>query len=172
MSRFLSSTGLSLLLTAALILAGCQPIQPPTPMAPGPAQIVLDAAMALQENGIEPSLAYFADDAAYTIVGLPTGPEVHAGKEALREWMKGLAAQGFELQVELLDAQGNIVTTRTQTWTDFTRDLGVAPLVAIEVYVIEEGKIAAVTWVLTEESRTALLNALAALPPVPAASVP
>jgi hypothetical protein len=164
MFRCLSGTGLSLLLIGALILAGCQPIQPPTAMEPGPAQIVLDSAIAFQEEGVEASLAYFADDATYTIIGMPTGPEVHAGKEALREWMNGLGAQNFELQVELLNTHGNIVTTRTQTWVDFTRELGIAPLVATEVYVVEEGKIAAVTWVLTEESKMALLNALAALP--------
>lgn len=167
MYRIPFGAGVSLLLIGALILAGCQPIQPPAPMTPGPAQVVIDSAIAFQENGIEASLAYFAGDATYTIVGMPTGPEVHAGKEALRAWMNELGAQGFALEVEVLNAQGNIVTTRTQTWVDFTRQLGIAPLVATEVYVVEEGKIAAVTWVLTPESKTALLNALAALPPAP-----
>ncbi|MCC6167491.1 MAG: SMP-30/gluconolactonase/LRE family protein [Caldilineaceae bacterium] len=161
----LFGAGVSLLLIGALILGGCRPIQPSTPMAWGPAQVVVDSARAFQENGIEASLAYFADDAAYTIVGMPTGPEVHAGKETLRAWMNELGAQGFALEVEVVNVQGNIVTTRTQTWVDFTRRLGVAPMVATEVYVVEEDKIASVTWVLTQESKTALLNALAALPP-------
>lgn len=172
MLRLLLHTNLSLLLIGALVLAGCLPVQPQESAAPGPAEIVRHSALAFQEQGVDASLEYFADDATYTIVGMPTGPEVHAGKEALREWMNGLTAQHSAMQVEVVNTRGSIVTTRTQTWIDRTSALGVAPLIATEVYVVEEGKIAAVTWILSDGSKAALLNALAALPPAPSYAHP
>lgn len=128
-----------------------------------PTQVVTESAQVLSASGVEASLAYFADDAVYKLVGLPPNlPSTYTGKEQLRAWMNDLLADHFELQVEVIKEEGDTVTTKTLTWSDMTRNLGVAPLVATEVYVVKDGKIAHVTWTITPESQAKFMRALAA----------
>ncbi len=42
--------------------------------------------------------------------------------------------------------------TRTTTWQDVTRWTGMAPVVGIEDYVVEDGRITDLTWTATEEA--------------------
>ena len=44
------------------------------------------------------------------------------------------------------------MTAHTRTWVDFTRELGIAPLEATEVHIVEDGKIKSGTWTPTEET--------------------
>lgn len=146
---------------------------PPTavPLDAGPlAAIVQGAAERLNAGDLEGSLAYWADDAVFYCFGLPTGNEVYAGKEQIRPvWEENIGSH-FKEEVEILQIKGDAVTARTTTWHDFTRQLGVAPMVATEVYVIEDGKIASLTWTITAESLARLKPALlAVLPPAPTA---
>ena len=57
--------------------------------------------------------------------------------------------------------EGDTVTTETKTWTDDTRALGVAPIVATEVYIVQDGKIKSVTWTISDESLAVLMAAFA-----------
>ena len=128
-----------------------------------PAQAVIESARTLRASGVEASLAYFADDAVYKLVGLPPNlPDTYSGKDQLRAWMNELLADHFELQVEVIKEEGDTVTTKTLTWSDMTRKFGVAPLVATEVYIVKDGKITSATWTLTPESQAKFMRALAA----------
>ena len=128
-----------------------------------PAQVVTESAQVLSSSGVDASLAYFSDDAVYKLVGLPPGqPDTFAGKEQLRAWMKELMADHFELEVRVVKADDDTVTTETLTWSDMTRNLGVVPLVATEVYVVKDGKIASATWTLTPESQAKFMKAVSA----------
>lgn len=144
---------------------------PPTAVPPDAsplAAIVQGAAERLNAGDLEGSLAYWADDAVFYCFGLPTGNEIYAGKQQIRPvWEENIGSH-FKEEVEILDIKGEAVTTRTTTWHDFTRQLGVAPMVATEVYVIKDGKIASLTWTITAESLAKLKPALlAVLPPAP-----
>jgi len=159
-------------------LAGCTPATTPQPITQAPptqaiptpnplAAIVRGAAERLNAGDLEGSLAYWTDDAEFTFIGLPGGTETYSGKEQIRTVLKENVANHFEMQVDILKMDGDTATTRTTTWHDFTRQLGVAPLIATELYVIQDGKIASITWTLSDESQAKLNSAIAAAEAAP-----
>jgi len=129
-----------------------------------PASVVKAASERLSAGDLEGYLALWADDGTFEVVGLPSGPETYKGKDQLRTEFEDEIANHIEIQVEVLKVEGDTVTTRTTTWHDFTRQIGVAPLEATEVYVVKNGQIASATWTLSPESLDKLQAALAALP--------
>lgn len=152
------------------LLAACQP-------RPKPDEVVMGSVEKFSAGDTEASLAYFADDAVVKLVGLPPGqPDTFTGKEAIRAWWKDMLAQNFAMEVEVVKVDGDEVTTRTLTWMDGTRALGVAPLEATEVYVVKDGKIISEIWTITGESKARLMAAIAAAQatptPAPVPSVP
>ena len=165
-----------------LVVAGCSPSAaallptqppptpkpptqpPPTPAPPTavpPSAPVMNAAERLNAGDLEGSLAFWTDDATFLVVGLPTGSETYKGKGEIRAVFKENIDSHFKEQVEVLKVEGDTVTTQTTSWHDFTRQLGVAPMVATEVYVIKNGKIASLTWTISPESLTKMQAALA-----------
>jgi ketosteroid isomerase-like protein len=142
-----------------LCLAGCTPGAAQQPAAPAAltasplTAIVTGAAERLTAGDLEGSLAFYADDAVFEVNGLPTGPETYKGKEAISAVWKENIGSHFKELVEVLKIEGDTVTTHTTSWHDFTRQIGVAPLEATEVYVIKNGKIASETWTLTPGSQ-------------------
>lgn len=164
-----------------LVVAGCSPSPaalpptppptltlptqpPPTPVPPTaipPSAPVMNAAEHLNAGDLDGSLAFWTDDATFQVVGLPTGLETYTGKEQIRSVLKDNVDNHFKELVEVLKTEGDTVTTRTTSWHDFTRQLGVAPLAATEVYVVKNGKIASLTWTITPESLAKLQAALA-----------
>lgn len=60
------------------------------------------------------------------------------------------------------------MTTRTQTWVDFTREADIAPLVATETYIVEDGLIRNVTWTPTVKMIAKLEVLMAASDTMPA----
>jgi len=129
-----------------------------------PASVVKAASELLSAGDLEGFLALWADDGTFQLEGLPSGPETYKGKEQLRSEFEDEIANHIEIQVEVLKVEGNTVTTRTTTWHDFTRQIGVAPLEATEVYVVKNGQIASATWTLSPESLAKVQAALATLP--------
>jgi hypothetical protein len=180
---------LTALLLVLLLAAGCTaraaaptpteetPIQPTVTSVPISAA-VMGYAERLNAGDLEGSLAYFNDDAIFYVLGLPpTGTEIHTGKEQIRTMLEENVASHFKMEVEVLSVVGDVVTTWTTTWHDFTREIGAAPLEATEVYVIEDGKIATESWHITEGSldrlKAALAEVMPAEPePAPAVGVP
>ena len=149
----------------ALLVSACQ--------TSSPEDVVLSQVEPWNSGDIEAAMALYTEDAAVKIQpAIPPGsPDQHSGKAALRAWFEELVAMNFEIDVEVVEVDGDTVTTRTKTWVDPTRQLGVAPLVATEVYTVEDGKIAGWTWTLTDESMRALESATAAAQAAPIANV-
>lgn len=131
-----------------------------------PAAVVTADAEALNAGDVDAAMALWADDAVVKLVpALPPGsPDTYTGAEQIRAWLESLVAMNFEIEVEILQVEGNTVTTLTKTWVDPTREMGVAPLVATEVYTVQDGKIKGLTWTISDESLAALQAAMAALP--------
>jgi hypothetical protein len=159
-SLFILSLGL-------IMLAACQAQLKPV-------DVVLGAVKGwdagdIDASKIDASLAYYADDAVINLVGLPPGqPDTFSSKGQIRSWWEELTAQHFNMTVEILSTEGDTVTTKTLTWMDWSRKVGIAPLEATEEYVIKDGKIVSQTWTITEASKAKLMAALAPTPvPLP-----
>ncbi len=166
MNLYSSVDILALLSVVLLLLFGCQPIQPVAsesePLTPE--EVVLAAAEGFGEeekdvavSAVDSSMMYFAEDAVYELVGLPTGTETYSGSDEIRAWMEGLLEDDFRLHVEILQSNEGTVLTETKTWMNWSREAGIAPLVATEEYVVQDGKITHVTWTLTQESLEQLM---------------
>ncbi len=138
-------------------------IQGPSRTAAGtaPSQVVLSSVKALNSGDLEAALACFADDADYELTRVPPAqPDTVKGREQLRAWFEELATQHLRVEVEVLLTEGDLVTTETRTWSDSTRQLGVAPLVATERYLVQEGKIRSAIRTIRPESIAKLQAAL------------
>ena len=123
--------------------------------------VVQDSLKPFNAGNHEAALAYWADDAVVRLIGVPPDqPDTYEGKEQLRGWLESLSAIHFEIQEELIKEEGDTVTVRALSWSDPTRQLGVAPLEATEVYVVKNGKITSLTWTITSESLARLQAAL------------
>lgn len=187
--RIRTSQLIVILLIVLVAIGGCtsQEVQPtPTeepPVPPTATSVPVSAAVVgyaerLNAGDLEGALAYFDDNAMFYVLGLPpTGTEILTGKEQIRTMLEENIASHFKMEVEVLSVVGDVVNARTTTWHDFTRELGVAPLEATEVYVIEDGKIATEAWHVSETSlarlKAALAEAMPAEPePAPAVDAP
>ncbi len=135
--------------------------QQTSPNATSPWQVLQDSLKKFAAGDVEGSLAYWTDDAVVKLIGVPPGePDTYQGKEQVRAWLKGLSAIHFEIQEELIEVEGDTLTVRALSWSDQTRQLGVAPLEATEVYVVKNGKIVSLRWTITAESLAKLQAAL------------
>jgi len=144
------------LIVLLIALLGCQ-------QQPNPEEMLADMESALDAGDVDATMALFADDAVVKLVpALPPGsPDTYSGAEEIRGWFDELMAGNFEIDVEVLDVDGDTVTTRTSTWMDATREMGVAPLVATETYTIRDGKIRGFTWAISDESLAKIQAAMA-----------
>jgi hypothetical protein len=151
-----------LVLTVVLIaLVGCQ-------AQASPGEMLATIEGALNAGDVDAAMAFFTDDAVVKLVpALPPGsPDTYNGAEEIRAWFEELVAMNFEIDVEVLEVEGDTVTTRTSTWMDPTREMGVAPLVATEVYTVRDGKIRGFTWTISDDSLAKVQAAMA--PPLEA----
>lgn len=121
---------------------------------------VRDSIKATNAGDIDAAMNYFADEAVVKLA-IPGAPETYTGAAQIRSWLEGLARLRWEGQVEILNVEGNMVTSRIKTWMDPTRAAGIAPLEGMEQYTFRDGKIVDYTWTPTEET-VAKLQALMA----------
>ena len=112
------------LVIVAIALGGCQ-------APPSPEDILADVESALNAGDVDAAMAFFSEDAVVKLVpALPAGsPDTYTSAEEIHGWFEELVAGNFEIDVEVLDVDGDTVTTRTSTWMEATREMGVAPLV-------------------------------------------
>lgn len=131
-----------------------------------PVVVVMAEIEAFNAGDIDAALALYADDVVIKLVPPipPDSPDTYTGKAELRAWFEGLVAVNWKGELEILQVEGDTVTTKSQTWADPTRALGVAPLEATLVYAVQDGKIKGWTWTLSDESLAKLQVAMAALP--------
>jgi ketosteroid isomerase-like protein len=142
------------------------PTVPPEPNSPTASEIVQDMITRMNAGDVEGSLAYFADDAAAYIIGLPpTGMEVYAGKEQIRALWQDSVDNHFQWETEITSVEGNIVYVQAKTWHDFTRQLEVAPLEYIDVYEVKDGKITTYGTTITADALARFMPAFAEIMP-------
>lgn len=153
-----------LLSVAALLASACQ--------STSAEEVVLSQMEPWNQGDVDAAMELYSEDASVKIrPALPPGsPDQHTGQAELRAWFSELAAMNFEIDLEIVEVDGNTVTTRTRTWVDPTREMGVAPLVATEVYTVEDGKISGWTWTLSDESLAAIEAVTAAPQEAPPAA--
>jgi len=125
-----------------------------------PSSVVSAFESALNAGDVEAAFTLFAVDAQVTFVP----DETYTGAEEIHAWLEQLIAYHFEIEYEFLEEGDEVLSARTTSWSDFSRQLGVAPLVSNEVYTVQDGKIKDLTITLTEESDAKLQAALASLP--------
>jgi ketosteroid isomerase-like protein len=123
-----------------------------------PEDVVLSAVQgwdqAITPAILDAALAWYADDAVVTLIGLPPDqPNTFRGKAQIRAWLEELAAHDFNLKLEACQVSDDTVTTLTRTWMDWSRKAGIAPIIATEVYVIHDGNIVSETWTISTESQ-------------------
>ncbi len=160
-----------LVVVLSLLLQGvsaCAPGQAPPPSATPPASpvatpdaettdpnasLVLNMVDRLNAGDVEGSMAYFADDAMAYIAGLPpTGIEVYQGAGQIRSLWEDSRDNHYTAEVKVSRIEANIIYAQTETWHDFTRQLGIAPLQWGEVYEVDGGKIVTYgSWLLPAE---------------------
>ena len=136
-----------------LILAGCQ-------SGPGPKEVVTEFENDLNAGDVEAAFALFADDAQVVF----TPDDITSGAEQIHAWLEQLIAFNFEIEYDNMEENGEKLTAQTTSWSDFSRQLDVAPLIADEVYTIRDGKITELTITLTDESEAKLGVALSSQP--------
>jgi len=137
----------------SLIFAGCQ-------SGPGPKEVVAEFENDLNAGDVEAAFALFADDAQVVF----TPDDITSGAEQIHAWLEQLIAYNIEIEYDVLEENGEQLTAQTTIWSDFSRQLDVAPLVADEVYTIRDGKITELIITLTDESEAKLGAALASQP--------
>jgi len=111
--------------------------------------------VAVNAHDIERSSACFSDDVVLTL--RPEFPSLrdrtHHGRDYFRKWLQGLFDRGFRMEIAVEEVEGNRIRTRTTTWMSTTRRLGLAPVVGFEDYIVEDGKIALLSWTSSDETR-------------------
>jgi hypothetical protein len=120
-------------------------------------EVVLASLSAVNAGDLERALSYFADDAECTLIGIAPGhPRALEGREQLRSWFNDLASQHLRIETDILATTATMVTISTLSWTDFTRQLGVAPLSATGQILLDDGKIRSIKWTIHPESAAKL----------------
>ena len=126
-----------------------------------PSVPVIGQAVPLNAGDVESALAYWAEAATVALIGYPpTVRDSYNGREQVRGWLNKLAARHYRIQVKVLKVQGNAVTTRTEMWSDWIMQLDVAPLVATEVYLVNDRKITQLTSTISPKSLLRFQSAL------------
>jgi len=179
---------LIIVLVSMVLTAGCAapatqppatqvpPTQPPvsqgTPQSESNTDVVLKMVERLNAGDVEGSLAYFADDAIFYLMGFPpTGIEMYRGKDRIRNVWQDSADNHFVWEVVISSFSGDFVNVQSKTWHDFTRQLEVAPLEYRDVYQVIDGKIKTYGSWLTEDALARFKPAFAkAVPPEPTAT--
>jgi hypothetical protein len=156
----------SLILTVVLIaVVGCTSAPIPSASEPTPEtepeEVINLAIDAWNAGDIDALKALFAHDA---VAHFPDWGDTESGAEEIAAWIEGLAAANFVIEPESIETEGDTVTVAAKVWADATRELGIAPLVTIDVYTVRDGKIASQTSTLTEESVAKLMAAMAPQP--------
>jgi len=116
----------------------------------------------LRAGDVEATMALFTDDAIIKLLpteAFPTSTFIGTGQ--IRFFMQHLITINFKSEFEILQILGDIVITRSKTWQDTYIKLGIAPMDAIMVYSIQDGKIKGFVSIFTDESVAKLKAALA-----------
>jgi hypothetical protein len=137
---------LSLLLVAVLI-TGCGGAKPD--------EVALQLAEAVNAQDLDGALALFAANA----VVISVSPEPFTGKAEIQGWLEGMFADDFQLEAEILEVNGNLVTERDTMTMDSMSFYGVEPLTGTSEITVEDGLIISLSFSWSDETLAALQNA-------------
>ena len=130
-----------------------------------PVAVIEELAGYMNVWDLDSVMSLYADDIVVTMTPGANGPpDVFTGKEEVRAFLESYNDQNFKVEYEIVSVEGDTVTLTVQSWTDDTRQLGIAPLTGTEVHVIQNGKVQSYSWTMSEESMAAFSAAMAALP--------
>lgn len=130
-----------------------------------PAVVIQAAYAAVAENDIDTAMSYVADDMVLTLIPPPPGMDgVFIGKEAIREWWTGLAADNGRAEFSHVTVSGNTASWRANWWSNTFDSMVASPAEFEGVSVAQDGLLKSATWVFTEEFQARLdrANRLAA----------
>lgn len=119
---------------------------------------------AVVRNDADAMVALLSDDMVMVVDGGPFFHNELTGEEALRQYMQGNAATGFQLELtgDPMVA-GNQVTYPDRFAMDVFRDVGVEWINGVDVVTVENGKVTRDVWTIDEASVQELGAAFAAL---------
>ena len=120
-------------------------------------EIVSEMVAQLNAGDIAGAMAYFAEDARVNIIGVPPiGFEEIRGKGAICQNWVNYISDNLEWEITILSAynspNGALITSKSNIWLDFYRQLEVAPNEFFDNIFIEDGKISEYSLTLNEES--------------------
>jgi hypothetical protein len=128
-----------------------------------PSLPVVGEVVSFNAGDVEGVLFHWAENATVTLVGAPFGiRHSYRGREQIHGWFRCLIAKHTQVHVKVVKVAGHIVTTRTETRSDWIREFGMTSLVTTETYVVHEGKITCLTVSISSRSRISLQSALQA----------
>jgi hypothetical protein len=119
---------------------------------------------AVVRNDAEAMIATISDDMVMVVDGGPFFSNELTGKEALRQYIQGNAATGFQLELTGDPVvAGNQVTYPDRFAMDVFRQVGVEWVNGVDVVTVENGKVTRDVWTIDEASMQELGAAFAAL---------
>lgn len=131
--------GLCLLVTAVIVLAGCQ-AKPDT--------VAMKLAEAVNAQDLDSALALFAEDAVVNT----GGPAPYTGKAEIRGWLEGMFADNFEIEAEIVEVKGDVVIEHDKMSMDSMRFFGIDSLEGTSEITVQKGQITALDFTFTEDS--------------------
>ena len=127
-----------------------------------PAAVVRAMVDVFNTGDMDALMAFWADDSVMEVVHLDA---TYTGADEIRAVFEMLIVeQNFEMHIEeVLQVEGDRVTTRTSMSSDPLREMGVT-VISTQVYAVQGGKIKSLRCSWSEESLAAIQAATATLP--------
>ena len=123
------------------------------------AEVVEAAYEAVEAQDLATAGSYLADDVVLVILPPPMDTDgTFVGKEAVQGWFENLVGFDFAVELSDFDVSGDRFTVTNLTWVN---DLPIAPIELDGAGIVRDGKIEAISWVMTPESMAELDAAFA-----------
>lgn len=125
-----------------LVLAAC---------GPGPDDVAAQLTEASNAHDVNGALDLFAEDAVLNIAG-----ESYSGARGIRDWLAGLYADDFHIEVDDMRVEGNVAVEHDRFTVGSLEDLGIAYLEGTSEITVQDGQITAMAFTYSDESQTVL----------------
>jgi ketosteroid isomerase-like protein len=115
--------------------------------------VVEARAGATNAGDVDAAAAFFAEDAVYHLVPPPPGAQgTYSGQDEIRGRLAELASINGEMELDIRQVDADKVISLTKFSADALHSLGLPFVEGFEEYTIQDGKITAYTWTMTEGS--------------------
>ena len=152
---------LCFILILVVFVSSCSPkaIPPAESSIPEQETIVQALAESLNMGDANAAMALISEDIVFT---MNYYDETLKGPDQVKTLFDELVAGNFGISIKVKSINDNTVTTETLTWGEGMPPM-VQPMVAEEIYVVEDGKIRSITWSPNEESAAKMTAAITAM---------